>query len=280
MLQRQGVGYLDDTVAVLASASADRFLATVLQQAVACRNQRLKGAELLREETRQRRKHILEYKEETYDRKRRKIEREEDDMKANLAAIEAAKNVKKGASKADGPVPVDGKSKKRKMPDMANGHVKKRKIAGEDGDSTDDSIDNEERYYQKYYDEDDNLLDDENEEEEEEHDNMVVLRDLQRPLEAWDFTLTGKVGLGLVLTEKEERAKEDVDEQGQEDDVGEDPTENGDAADEDSARSKSPPAPSLKKAQKSPPSDGKKSKSRGSTPTPATVPPPKGKKGG
>jgi hypothetical protein len=59
MLHRQGVGYLDETVAMLTAAAADGFLATVLQQGVACRDRRVAGRELSNEQSARRRKHVL-----------------------------------------------------------------------------------------------------------------------------------------------------------------------------------------------------------------------------
>ena len=43
LLHKSSVGYLDDSVPLLTSALSDRFLATVLVQAMACRDRRIEG---------------------------------------------------------------------------------------------------------------------------------------------------------------------------------------------------------------------------------------------
>lgn len=46
ILNRQGAGYLDDAVAMITSAAADRFLATTIRCALACRDRRIAGSKL------------------------------------------------------------------------------------------------------------------------------------------------------------------------------------------------------------------------------------------
>lgn len=114
MLHRQGVGYLDDTVASVVSASADRFLATVLQQSIACRDQRLKGAAMAREAAKQRKRHMERYEEDICDRKRRK----DDIAKAREAiavhTIAAAEVLKKKSATNGTTIPADNKNRTNK----------------------------------------------------------------------------------------------------------------------------------------------------------------------
>ena len=161
MLQRQGVGYLYETVASVVSASADRFLATVLQQSIACRDQRLKGAAMTREAPKQRKRRMEDYEADNDDRKRRK----------------------------------DSIIKAREEVDPAM-----EALAREESKEEYDSIDEEEEYYQE------NAVDvtrerislkktggnEDDEDEEEEDDDTLLLRDIVRPLEAWNFHLNGK----------------------------------------------------------------------------------------
>jgi hypothetical protein len=197
MLQRQGAGYFDSTVAAIASAAADRFLATVLQQAVACRDQRLKGAEMAREAAKQRKRHKRQYEEDTDDRKRRKEEKDAQREEANLAAIQAAEDMKNNRGTASSTAKSkeespgnESKSKKKKKDSQPNGLKRKTKETFSDDEVSYDSIDDEEEYYRNHYDGDDFETD-----EEEEDDETMILRDLARPLEAWDFCLDGKLGM-------------------------------------------------------------------------------------
>jgi hypothetical protein len=203
MLQRQGAGYLDGAVAAVASASADLFLATVLQQAVACRDQRLKGTEVARQVARKRKRHQTQYREHIDDRRRRKEEREAIREEMNMAAIEAAEalNQKIPASlpksdDGDGPDAPDnaGKPRKKKRaPDlMANG-MKFKASDLSDEETSHDSIDDEEAYYQEYYKHD--ASGDLDSDDEGDDDDVMILRDLTRPLEAWHFHLDGKLSV-------------------------------------------------------------------------------------
>lgn len=200
LLHRQGAGYLDDTVAAIASASADRFLATVLHQAVACRDQRLKGAEMARGARRYRKRHAQQYQADTDDRRRRKMEGEMQREKANLAAISAGESMKKGgsaASKRDSEGTAKSKKKKKAAAPAdtpANGNKAGANSINptgrdDDDDESYDSVDDEEEFYRSYY--DDNGDSDDSDED----DETLKLVDIARPLEAWDFHITGKLGL-------------------------------------------------------------------------------------
>lgn len=215
MLQRQGVGYLDDTVAAAISASADRFLATVLQQAVACRDHRLKGAEMAREAARHRKRHMQHYEADTDDRKRRKEELEEAREKVHLKTILTAEALKKGggASKVD---PDDKNKKKKKKKEDDETAVNGIKSSGtsnpleEDDDESYDSIDEEEEYYQEKLGD----VPDFQKHGEEEDDDTLLLKDLVRPLEGWNFHISGKEAL-------EDQGEEPSDDDGDaEDDEG------------------------------------------------------------
>ena len=232
MLQRQGVGYLDDTVAAIASASADRFLATVLQQAIACRDRRLEGAEMAREAAKQRKRHLQQVQADADDRKRRRTESDAKQEKSLLTTIGTAEALKKGGGAAASAAAAMAKkeaekkkaSKKKKVSiseaenstkNTANGKKPDAAAKGNDGgsdlDTEYDSIDEEEDYYQEHYgdtvapikggDDDDD-------------DVVLILRDLVRPLEAWRFNVTGKLGLEI----RDSEADENLDGTGAEDD--------------------------------------------------------------
>jgi hypothetical protein len=195
ILQKQGVGYLDDTVAAVVSASADRFLATILHQAAACRDQRLKGAELAREASRHRTRHIQHYQVDADDRQRRKEEKEKKREKASLAAVEAAEALRRsGKTPAKEGEPTAPKSKKKKkvVEDIPTNGRKPPPKPEEDDDDSYDSVDEEEDYYRNYYSDNMNGVKDDDDEDD---DEVLILRDIARPLEAWDFHLTGKEGM-------------------------------------------------------------------------------------
>ncbi|KAL3945555.1 MAG: hypothetical protein SGBAC_000379 [Bacillariaceae sp.] len=207
MLHRQGVGYLDDTVGAVISASADRFLATVLQQGIACRDQRLKGMVLAKEAKRQRKRHMQHYDEETIDRKRRREQSEENREKEHLAAIAAGEALSKKGGKAD-----DKRKKKKKgeeAPAPTNGAAKKSAKKDDDDDASYDSIDEEEGYYRNNNQDTDSSHLNNSKNDEDEEDDTILLRDLQRPLEAWKFNLLGKESLEAYCSEEEEEEDND-----------------------------------------------------------------------
>lgn len=210
MLQRQGVGYLDDTVASVVSASADRFLATVLQQAVACRDQRLKGAEMARDAARHRKRHIQHYETDTDDRKRRREKMEETKEKEYLKLIQTAEALKKGGANKS----IEEKAKlkkKKKDDDGANGSGSKNKH-GEEDDESYDSIDEEEEYYQEKLGE----VVVPKKDEEDEYDDTLLLKDLVRPLEAWDFHVVGKESIETEEQESDHEGDGDDDDDDEE----------------------------------------------------------------
>jgi hypothetical protein len=222
MLQRQGVGYLDSTVASVVSASADRFLATVLQQAIACRDQRLKGAAMSREAAKHRKRHMQHYKADTDDRKRRKELIENARETVALHTIAQAEAFKKGgvagktAAADDKKNTKSKKTKKKEDPNEANPtngtklDPSIKKLAEEEEEDY-DSIDEEEEYYQE------NVGDVAwgrglgGDDDEEDEDDTLLLRDIVRPLEAWNFHLTGKEALESDGEESDEDEEDDED---------------------------------------------------------------------
>jgi hypothetical protein len=222
MLHRQGAGYYDGTVAAITSAAADRFLATVLQQAVACRDQRLKGVEIARQSTRKRKRHKRQYQESVDDRRRRKEERAAYRESVNLAAIAAAdelqqkpslnrqgqldSNITDDSGVATSSPPKSKKKKKATDAPTTNGY-KKRPSDLSDDEVSYDSIDEEEEYYEQYYSNDDNS----SEEDDEDEDETMILRDLIRPLEAWDYHMNGKMETDVATLPKEDESNSEND---------------------------------------------------------------------
>jgi hypothetical protein len=203
ILQREGVGYLDSTVAVLASAMADRFLATLIHQSVVCRDHRLKGCEFARETEKYRRRHQRLHRDSVQNRWKRKLANQQKREMSNLAIVQVAENVKaKGSlskeSSKDGDVTI--KSKKKKKATSAgdqqlgvsntNSNAQTRENDSDDALSF-DSIDEEEDYYGRYYSE--TRITDSGTDDEE--DEMIILRDFERSLEAWNFSVAGKSGV-------------------------------------------------------------------------------------
>ena len=224
MLHRQGAGYYDGTVAAMTSAAADRFLATILQQAVACRDQRLKGAELARQSAKKRKRHRRQYQESVDDRRRRKEEKAAYREGVNLAAIAAADALqhkttanKPGVSdtnKADeggaaATSPPKSKKKKKAADTPALNGYKKRPDDLSDDEASYDSIDEEEEYYEQYYNDDDDNDDGDNSDDGyngEDEDETMILTDIKRPLEAWDYNLTGKLEINGTNTHLDDDA--------------------------------------------------------------------------
>jgi hypothetical protein len=216
MLQKQGVGYLDDTVAAVVSGAADRFLATVLQQANACCEERLKGVEIAREAKRRRRRHMQQYEADVAERTRIKAEREEKRERDNLAALRAADALKtkpSGSLAAQDDDGINSKNKKKADELQMNGNKRKENGADDDDQASYDSIDEEEEYYQERY--NDEAMPDTSDDEEDE--KILILRDIARPLMAWDFHIDGKIGME-PLTEDHEAVDLPVEAYNSEDD--------------------------------------------------------------
>lgn len=278
MIHRQGAGFLDPTVAAIGSAAADRFLATVLQQAVSCRAQRLKGVELTRQAARDRKRHKRHYQEAVHDRKRRKLELASEREKLNVAEIRAAEALKQklataGKEDADENGSASGstktKKKKKATPALVNGKRKREEL--EDTIAEYDSLDEEEEHYEQYDDGDDDDDDSESLSDEEEEDETMVLWDLARPLEAWDFRFDGKVGM-------DPHAESDSDDDSDGDDR---PAENGgteemdvDGTDAAAIEEDGKPAAVARKAPPSQGAEEKKHARKSSTSSPISGPSP------
>jgi hypothetical protein len=227
MLQRQGVGYVDETIDSIVSSAADRFLATVLHQTTACRDQRLKGVNMARDAARIRKRHIRRYDADADDRKRKKIYKEINQEARHLIAIEKGLAPKKttGAAHYTGNI---GTKNNSFFASAVNGQLAYKGegaggalhaesnddgSAGEGVDHDDyDSVDEEEAYYRKHYAsqlEKDFAIksDEESDADKGEVDDddklaalkqrMVILKDIVRPLESWSFFFRGKRGLHL-----------------------------------------------------------------------------------
>lgn len=237
MLHRQGAGYLDDNVPAVASAAADRFLATVLQQAAACRDRRLKGEDLSKRERRERRRHRKRRRAELDDRRRIKGENWKKRKDKNLSAVRASDTLSavKAAASSSGTSSKSKSKKSKKTSPQGNGTKMDGVTNGNKVPSippvnhylSDDSVDEEENYYEDYYGEghdsaDDGAASDESEEEEDDDEESryaLLLRDVQRPLAAWGVTLTGKIGLGTMDPDTHEEEEEEG--QSNNDDTGE-----------------------------------------------------------
>lgn len=218
ILNKQGVGFQDPLVSTVVSCAADRFLATVLSQALVCRDRRLKGEELARKEKR----------EIERVRKRRRAEQLKTTNKKQKLEKELEDFVKKGQKS---PQKQDKKGSSELIKRLETNSF------GKYGER--DSLDEEEDYYLKIQDESQNkngpdALDnsvqkdietgnqsyeeDESDEDEDEDDDdereILQMRDLVRPLEAWGFALTGKMGLATepyIRTPKEKTNENDDD---------------------------------------------------------------------
>lgn len=244
ILHRRGVGYLDDAVSLLLSALSDRFLATVLVQAVACRDRRVEGCRALAAERkarkrhgrrlwRRRRKRKRTDEEGKAKRRRMMVEAVEEGSKLNetvAAGMSPGGGSKTAASAAPAwnaklpPVKVPMNMKRQAFQLTDEQKARMRDSRKEEAD-----IDAEEDYYRSYYGkdgegsdddeegynygddteanigdgEDEDDIDDDSEEEDDDNDDEdeedetqydLLLRDLYRPLSAWGFDLSGKLG--------------------------------------------------------------------------------------
>ena len=292
ILNKQGVGYLDGTVAAVVSAAADRFLATVLQQTMACRNERLKGAELLRGAERTRQRHWEQYEADVEYRRKRKLEIQEKQTQICHNAIKAAESLKKfppansaSATAAEAET-TPSKKKKKKSDDTsasgaagANGSRLKLPKDGEDDDEASvNSLDEEEAYHRDYFGDvaSSGKRNNDNDEDDDDEDDMVILRDLARPLEAWDFHVTGKYGMLPAIDRTVDSEDESDEEEDDEADAGAADSDEDDAGDDDDADEldgKMTPVPKASDKKKSSPSAASDSKRRASTPAVPTPTP-------
>mmetsp|Transcript_16481 Transcript_16481/g.24134 ORF Transcript_16481/g.24134 Transcript_16481/m.24134 type:complete len:341 (-) Transcript_16481:151-1173(-) len=182
ILNKQGVGFSDPLVSTIVSSAADRFLATILSQSLVCRDRRLKGEDLAKKEHREseRRKKRRRAERDTFEGKRQKLEKELEDF-ATGAGVTSKKDSRK----------------------VSSGLAKVLEKGGLDTVVDKDSIHDEENYYEKIekggedinepqgYEEDE--VDYEESDDDDDDRDILQLRDLARPLEAWNMSLAGKL---------------------------------------------------------------------------------------
>lgn len=236
IMHKQGVGFVDPLVPKLISSCGDKFIATILSQAIICRDRRVKG-EIMKRKYEREMVRIL---------KRRKIQdmdREKDLKKEEEALEEFIKNMKKGSLD-------DALEKKKKKTgvhftfDSKKGRYQGEEGEGKDDNEIDDDLKQEEEYYasqmkailgvdgttllemtdihldgKKQYLEDESDEDDDDEDEDNERD-MIQLVDVFRPLQAWGMSLVGKMGLASdpVVQTKTNKSESDDEEENVSDD--------------------------------------------------------------
>jgi len=227
VLHTHGARTSDPAVAAFLSASADRFLATVLRQSIVCRDQRL-GEEM--ESKGVRAKHYEHYRKSQRERAYRKRQREKDRTAYNHEAIKAAAEL--------------GTDKKKKA------SIKRRRPDDGDDEASYDSLDEEEDYYNNHYGKPKAVNSSDDEDEDIEGDTLR-LKDVHLPLQAFDFSIEGKLGL-----ESEDESESSDGEEGDEEDEDLDMEEDKKVAFVDARKS-----PTTAKAA------SPKSKSRTPTPT-------------
>ena len=286
ILNRQGVNYMDENVSAIMSGAADRFLATVLQQSMICRDRRLQGEEMAKKEKRElnklKRKRMYEMKARK--RKRDALEKEleiaiktpasssntnekgkKNTTKKNTASSVTAKlinNVEKALEDDEGNDPINEEMDyyENYLNSNGNGDSTERTV-GNDDNGDDQSIDND---------------DDGDSDDEDENKLTLQLRDVVRPLEAWGVSLTGKIGLSAQLTSDEtlrkrkqmnadddSNAEADGDEEGNEDDEDDDEISIASSKVKGNVKEKQKRATTPKTAKGSP-----KAKPRKASPTP------------
>jgi hypothetical protein len=190
ILNKQGVGFADPLVSTIVSSAADQFLATVLSQALVCRDRRLKGEELAKKEKRE-----LDRVEKRRRAEEKSIESKKRKLEADLE--EMVKKGSKGSLKHDKVSSelihlletntFDVVGKKNCIDDEENYYRSQEARSASGEDNNDNGIDN-----QNY--EEDEFDEDESDDEDDDKD-LLHLRDLVRPLGSWGFSLAGKMGL-------------------------------------------------------------------------------------
>jgi len=289
ILHKSGVGYLDNSLPLILSAMSDRFLATILVQAKACRDRRLEGYKATIKERKRRNKHRkLVLKERLSRDKKYKEELGKKRSMMESAVMDAKELLEKDNNKKGNSSSSGGEDKTLfGLSEEERQAVKEYKKQAAD-------VDAEEEYYNKYYGkgEDGNLdLDNiSSDEEDDEDDELVVdtdlkLRDLVRPLGAWGFDLTGKLGFTdeqvddsdgdeyeLVDNTNEDGGGSDDDEdEDQDDNVSYSDSSDMGTTDDDegtgpkSPKKKKPPSPKKKSKAKKASSSGGGTKKSGTT---------------
>ena len=208
ILNRQGVEYMPGShVDTVMSLAGDRFLASVLQQAIICRGHRLEGEALLRRERVERRKQKRERRKE----KIKVAQARKNDWKARLTtAEETLKNLEKPqhisstSSVGSASVKSKKKSKKEKSDEKSVGSSKKtlRDIVKSPAPETDElekKIDNDELFSETDWEEwgDGSQLEDissdEDDDSDDDEDMTLRIQDVVRSVRSYGFDLSGKI---------------------------------------------------------------------------------------
>ena len=209
ILHRSGVGYIDESVPLLLSSMADRFIATVLVQGMACRERRIEGYDALLRDRRKRRRHRGRVLRERRERERRfQNEVKERRMRAEDAVAESDElerqmnqNKKGAVTSSTTATSGTGTPAVFRLTDEDMEAAREYKSEARD-------VDAEEDYYHAAVglDDDASLADDDIDGESDDEDDGLravdydptlrdlKLRDIIRPLRAWGFDLTGKIG--------------------------------------------------------------------------------------
>jgi hypothetical protein len=197
ILNKQGVNYMDENVTSLLSGAADRFLATILQQSLICRDRRLLGEEMAKKE----RKSIHKMK------KRRRDERKREEAKKQKLEKELETAIQKSTTTTTGKKNTVKKNNSSSAVTSELIHDVEKAFGG---DEDNNYRDEEMEYYDKNLNlddkdegganeqaiDDDTSDEDENDEDDDdEFKETLQLRDVVRPLDAWGISLTGKIGL-------------------------------------------------------------------------------------
>lgn len=228
ILHTQGCGYYDDAVSLLLSAASDRFLSSVLTQAKACRDRRLEGHKATLVECRRRKRHRRRVYKERLEREKR-FKEEVDRKRSNVEEVSTtgdAEKVKTNLKQSD----------IEKLQDFRKEN---------------EDIDKEEDYYHSYYEggkmeygEDEDLLlsgEDDSDDDDEVIDDKqydLLLRDIVRPLGAWGFDVSSKIGFDSPNNGEMDEENEFVDDGPEDEDDNEDEDEDqgeggGDETDND-----------------------------------------------
>jgi hypothetical protein len=227
-LQAQGVSFLDAQIATIASIAADKFIATLLAQAIACRSHRLKGGDVIRMQQAEQQDYQLRRRTESINRLSERKRKEQSQLDAKRELIRAHRawviaNRDKSKRKKDPIASLQhtmmnafdtvrsmefGAEKSNKATGPTSKSIKKPdKLIGE----ADDKENKEDNFETAYGDNEDSLFlhgdetdgiaqrgfDGETGEEEEEDESRFSLqiRDVVNPLLAWGVNLTGKIGV-------------------------------------------------------------------------------------
>jgi hypothetical protein len=181
-----------------------------------------------REAAKHRKRHIQHYEADTDDRKRRRELIESARTAVAENAMKKADLHKKGgggkaATTTTATTPGDsttetttkGKKKPKKKSaqdtNALNGtklDPAVQKLAEEEDEEEYDSIDEEEEYYQENAGDIEGGHSAAGDDEEEEEDDTLLLRDIVRPLEAWNFHLTGKEAFESDVEESDEEEED------------------------------------------------------------------------